>query len=58
MPHPIDTVTTSITLPRALRVQLDEVRLARARREGRLTPPFTQLVVEALRELIAREAHE
>jgi hypothetical protein len=41
MPRPLDIVTTIFTLPRALRVRFDEVRLARVRRKG-----FTRLPVE------------
>jgi hypothetical protein len=52
---PIDTVTTSITMPRRLRVQLDVLRVARAQREGRLSPSFKAVVLEALHALIATE---
>jgi hypothetical protein len=50
-------VATTIEMPRELRVQLDEVRVARARREGGLCPPLKRVVVEALQEFIARESH-
>jgi hypothetical protein len=47
--------STSITIPRDLRVRLDEVRLARARRTGQLSPPLKTLVVEALQALADAE---
>jgi hypothetical protein len=50
-----DTVATTIEMPRDLRVQLDEVRLARAHRHGGLCPPLKIVVVEALQALVARE---
>lgn len=52
-----DQVATTIEMPRELRVQLDEVRIARARREGGLCPPLKRLVVEAIQEFITRESH-
>lgn len=48
-------VTTSITIPRVLRVRLDEARLARARRLGRLSPPLKAVVIEALEKLLECE---
>jgi hypothetical protein len=50
-----DQVATTIEMSRALRVQLDEVRVARAHRLGGLCPPLKAVVIEALEELVARE---
>lgn len=52
---PRHDVTTTITIPRALRVRLDEVRVQRAHRSGQLSPPLKSLVVEALEALADRE---
>lgn len=52
----VEQVATTIEMPRDLRVQLDEIRVARARREGSLCPPLKRLVVEAIQEFIARES--
>ena len=52
-----DDVATNVGMPRDLRLKLDEVRLARARR-GRCRPPTVKdLVREALVELVERESH-
>ena len=45
-----DTVTTNLSLPRELRYLLDEIALARARRDGR-KPHMNELVVEGIRAL-------
>ncbi len=50
-----DEVATTIAVPRKVRVQLDEVRVARAHRDGGLCPPLKTVVVEALVALIQRE---
>jgi hypothetical protein len=52
-----DTVSTTIEIPRPLRVQLDELRVARAHRTGRLSPPLKAIVTEALEALVSREAN-
>jgi hypothetical protein len=49
-------VATTIEMPRELRIQLDEVRLTRARRTGGLCPPLKHIVIEALEALVSREA--
>lgn len=50
-----DEVTSNTAMPRTLRLALDEVRLARARR-GRCRPPsLKELVVEALEAFVMRE---
>lgn len=50
-----DEVTTNTTMPRSLRLKLDELRLVRARR-GRCRPPsMKSLVVEALEAFVERE---
>jgi hypothetical protein len=43
-------------LPRDLRLRIDELRLARARRDGGRPPSVKTVMVEALEALIAREA--
>jgi hypothetical protein len=50
-------VTTSVDLPTGLRVELDEVRIARARRTGGVCPPLRVVVIEALEDLVRRELH-
>ncbi len=52
-----DIVTTSVDLPTKLRLELDEIRIARARREGGVCPPFRAVVIEALEALVRRELH-
>lgn len=49
-------ITTSITMPRRLRLALDEVRIARGRRMRRLPPRLRDIVIEALQQFIQREA--
>jgi hypothetical protein len=52
-----DHVATNVSMPRTLRLKLDEVRLDRARR-GRCRPPTVKdLVREALVALVERESH-
>jgi hypothetical protein len=50
-----DEVHTNTGLPRELRLQLDDLRLARARRDGCRPPSVKALIVEALQALIGRE---
>ncbi len=55
MPRNTEQVATTIEIPRSLRVQLDEVRLARAHRQDCLCPPLKTIVVEALEAFVHRE---
>ena len=50
-----DTVTSSITMTADLRIRIDALRVARARREGCLGPGFSEVVVEAIEQLVERE---
>jgi hypothetical protein len=50
-----EEVHTNTGLPRELRLELDAVRLARARRNGGRPPPLKALVIEALEALVAQE---
>jgi hypothetical protein len=52
-----DIVTTNTAMPRWLRLKLDELRLARARRGSCRPPTMSSLVVEALAEFVEREAN-
>ncbi len=54
-PNPTENITTSIVIPRQLRVELDELRLNRARRDSSLAPKLSQIVREALETFIAHE---
>ncbi len=49
------TVTSSITMSHDLRLRIEAVRIARARRDGCLGPGFSQLVVEAIELLVQHE---
>lgn len=53
--HPTETVSTTINIPVRLRVELDEVRLNRARRDRSLAPKLNQVIREALELFIAHE---
>jgi hypothetical protein len=53
---PDNVVVTSIAMPRQLRLALDEVRVARARRSRRLPPRLRDIVIEALEAFLQREA--
>jgi hypothetical protein len=55
MKMPTENVSTTIEMPRALRLKLDEVRLARAHREGGLCPNLKTVIVEALEALLAAD---
>lgn len=48
-------VVTSISMPRCLRLALEEVRVARARRARALPPRLREIVVEALQQFVQRE---
>lgn len=50
-----DTITSSVTMPLELRTRIDALRVARARRDGCLSPGFSQVVVEAIEQLVERE---
>ena len=52
---PTETVSTTINIPVRLRVELDEVRLNRARRDSSLAPKLNQVVREALESFVAHE---
>ncbi len=49
-------MTTSITMPRDLRLQLEAVRLERAQRDHALPPRLREIVIEALNAFVTREA--
>ncbi len=48
-------IVTSISIPRRLRLALEEVRLERARRARALPPRLRSLVIEALQQFVQRE---
>lgn len=48
-------VAVTIEMPLSLRLKLDEVRIARARRNGGLCPKLKAVVIEALQSLVAHE---
>lgn len=52
-----EDVATNVSMPRTLRLKLDEVRLDRARRGHCRPPTVKDLVREALVALVERESH-
>jgi hypothetical protein len=58
IPRKAPETSTNLRLPCDLRLTVDEVRLARARRHGGVPPTFRQVVIEALEALVAREVRK
>jgi hypothetical protein len=54
-PGPTESYVTSFALPRDMRSRLDDLRLARAQRDGGAPPPLRSLILEGLEGLLAHE---
>jgi hypothetical protein len=52
-----DQVRLTITTPRQLRLRFEDLRLRRARRDGGLPPPLTDLMNEAFEMYLERDEH-